>query len=42
MHRRARYLIRTLVLRPHPEGGHFTEVFRSPHRVRRADSGLGG
>jgi uncharacterized protein len=42
VHRRARRLIRTLALRPHPEGGHYAEVFRSPHHVRRADSELGG
>jgi predicted cupin superfamily sugar epimerase len=33
MHSRAADLIRTLALRPHPEGGHFAEVFKSPHRV---------
>lgn len=37
MHRRARRLIRTLVLRPHPEGGHYAEVFRSPESVRPSD-----
>jgi predicted cupin superfamily sugar epimerase len=30
---RAQELIRLLSLRPHPEGGHFCEVFRSPDRV---------
>jgi len=29
-------LIRTLALAPHPEGGHFGEVFRSSHTVRPA------
>jgi predicted cupin superfamily sugar epimerase len=33
MHPRAADLIRTLTLRPHPEGGHFAEVFKSPHLV---------
>jgi hypothetical protein len=42
VHRRARRLIRTLLLRPHPEGGYYAEVFRSPHHVRRANSELGG
>lgn len=37
MHARAADLIRTLALRPHPEGGHFAEVFKSPHRVHRAE-----
>ena len=37
MHRRARRLIRTLLLRPHPEGGHFAEVFRSAGSVRPSD-----
>jgi uncharacterized protein len=30
---RAQELIRLLSLRPHPEGGHYSEVFRSPDRV---------
>ncbi|MEI8243057.1 MAG: cupin domain-containing protein [bacterium] len=30
-------LIRTLALAPHPEGGFYREVFRSPHRVAPAD-----
>ncbi|HMG18911.1 MAG TPA: cupin domain-containing protein [Gemmatimonadales bacterium] len=38
MHPRAAELIHTLALRPHPEGGHFAEVFKSPHRVQRADA----
>ena len=36
MHPRAEELIRDLRLQPHPEGGHFAEVFRSPRRVRAA------
>ncbi len=36
MHPRAADLIHTLALRPHPEGGHFAEVFKSPHRVQPA------
>jgi uncharacterized protein len=34
MSQRAAELIAALGLRPHPEGGHYAEVFRSPHRVR--------
>lgn len=30
---RAQELIHLLSLRPHPEGGHYREVFRSPERV---------
>jgi len=37
MHPRAADLIHTLALRPHPEGGHFAEVFKSPHRVPRPE-----
>src|SRR3970040_204526 len=37
MHSRAAELIRTLALRPHPEGGHYGEVFRSSRRVRALD-----
>jgi hypothetical protein len=37
MHSRAAELIRTLSLRPHPEGGHYGEVFRSSRRVRALD-----
>jgi predicted cupin superfamily sugar epimerase len=29
-------LVRALALRPHPEGGHFAEVYRSPRLVRPA------
>jgi len=32
-HGRIAALIRTLGLRPHPEGGHYAEIFRSPDRV---------
>jgi len=34
--REAAHLIRTLGLAPHPEGGWFREVFRSPERVPRS------
>lgn len=34
MHSRAAELIRMLALRPHPEGGHYGQVFRSSRRVR--------
>jgi predicted cupin superfamily sugar epimerase len=34
VHARAEELIRALHLRPHREGGHFAEVFRSPRLVR--------
>jgi len=37
MHPRARDLIRTLDLVPHPEGGFYHEVFRSPRRVRTSE-----
>lgn len=37
MNDRADELIRTLGLVPHPEGGRFSEVFRSVHRVKTAD-----
>jgi hypothetical protein len=37
MHPRAAELIRLLDLRPHPEGGHYREVFRSAGAVRPAD-----
>ncbi len=33
---RAAELIESLGLKPHPEGGHYAEVFRSPHRVQTA------
>jgi len=38
MHPRAAELIATLRLRPHPEGGHFAEVYRSASRVQPSDS----
>jgi predicted cupin superfamily sugar epimerase len=34
---RARELVRILGLQPHPEGGAFREVFRSPRTVRPSD-----
>lgn len=37
MDARAAELIRELGLQPHPEGGFFREVFRSPHRVQPLD-----
>ena len=37
MHERAKDLISQLHLRPHPEGGHFREVFRSSHKVQPLD-----
>ncbi len=37
MHPRAAELVRLLDLKPHPEGGHFREVFRSTRSVRPAD-----
>ena len=33
MHSRAAELLQALAMRPHPEGGHYVELFRSPHRV---------
>ncbi len=38
MHPRAAALIRLLDLMPHPEGGYYREVFRSPRMVRASDS----
>jgi uncharacterized protein len=38
MHSRAAELIRTLGLRPHPEGGYFVEAFRSAHGVAPSGS----
>jgi predicted cupin superfamily sugar epimerase len=37
---RAATLIRLLDLAPHPEGGYYREVFRSPRRVRAGDSAI--
>jgi predicted cupin superfamily sugar epimerase len=34
MHSRAAELIRILGLRPHPEGGHYAQMYRSSSRVR--------
>jgi predicted cupin superfamily sugar epimerase len=34
---RAAVLIRDLALEPHPEGGHFRELYRSPHAVEPQD-----
>lgn len=34
MHSRAAELLNTLGMRPHPEGGHYVELFRSAHRVQ--------
>jgi uncharacterized protein len=34
MHARAAELLDLLAMRPHPEGGHYVEVFRSAHRVQ--------
>jgi len=34
---RAADLVSKLALQPHPEGGHYREVFRSPHGVTPAD-----
>src|SRR4029453_13929286 len=31
-------LIALLQLQPHPEGGHYREVFRSPHAVQPGDA----
>jgi predicted cupin superfamily sugar epimerase len=33
MHTRAAELLNVLGLRPHPEGGHYAELYRSPQRV---------
>ena len=38
MHPRAAHLIEVLGLAPHPEGGYFREVFRSPHTVHPGDT----
>ena len=34
MHARAAELLDLLGMRPHPEGGHYVELFRSVHRVQ--------
>ena len=33
MHPRANELLKSLAMRPHPEGGHYVEIYRSPRRV---------
>jgi hypothetical protein len=38
MHHRAQALISDLRLEPHPEGGYFREVFRSPRKVKPLDA----
>ncbi|MGI8946806.1 MAG: cupin domain-containing protein, partial [Ornithinimicrobium sp.] len=38
MHSRAAHLISSLGLAPHPEGGHFREVYRSAARVQPLDA----
>ncbi|HEY0294198.1 MAG TPA: cupin domain-containing protein [Bordetella sp.] len=40
LHARARQLIAQLGLQPHPEGGHYREIFRSGLQVRRQPDGL--
>src|SRR5262245_2387800 len=37
MDRRAAHLIASLGMAPHPEGGHYREVYRSASRVERCD-----
>ena len=37
MHSRAAELVKLLDMRPHAEGGHYAEVFRSAHRVQVLD-----
>ena len=37
MHPRAQALVRSLQLLPHPEGGYYRELFRSPHEVHPED-----
>jgi len=37
MHSRAAELLNILGMRPHPEGGHYVELFRSSHRVQVLD-----
>lgn len=40
MHSRAVELLQTLGMRPHPEGGHYVEVYRSPQGVHVLDRGI--
>ena len=37
MHARAAELLNLLGMRPHPEGGHYVELFRSVHRVQELE-----
>ena len=37
MHPRAAELLNALAMRPHPEGGHYAELFRSARRVHALD-----
>ena len=37
MHPRAQAIVRSLQLLPHPEGGYYRELFRSPHGVEPED-----
>ena len=37
MHPRAAELLQTLAMRPHPEGGHYVEGYRSTQRVRHLE-----
>jgi uncharacterized protein len=39
LHPRARYLIESLALEPHPEGGWYRQVFKSAERVTRHAGG---
>ncbi len=41
MNPRVEELIASLKLSPHPEGGYYREVFRSPRRVVHPDTGVG-
>ncbi|HTI06731.1 MAG TPA: cupin domain-containing protein [Gemmatimonadales bacterium] len=40
MHSRAAELLNLLGMRPHPEGGHYAELFRSRHRVNVLDRNI--
>ncbi len=40
MHSRAAELLKILGMRPHPEGGHYIEVFRSVQRVQVVDRNI--
>jgi hypothetical protein len=41
VHQRAEELVKLLRLQPHPEGGRFSEIFRSTRRVRSLAPGAG-